>query len=209
MDATLAMHEAEASVAQLALVVRTHGEVERAVKTVRVRYRECLETLRVMTASVQCAGDDAAAWQSAGVYKEATTSYKHDTSGRLWLKTEGLMEDVSMVEAVALWKEIDLFKSWFPLCASSSVLARQGRVELIASIELSAGTLPIGKRDAVLHGYGVDALDDGFMLIIGTMDCSGSRSETTALNHRPQPPPLTIVPSLASSPRRASPMHPS
>ena len=27
--------------------------------------------------------------------------------------------------------------------------------------------LPLGQRDAVLHGYGVDVLSDGFMMVIG------------------------------------------
>lgn len=93
--------------------------------------------------------------------------YKHDDAGRLWLRTEGVMEDVSLLECVALWKEIDLFRQWFPLCTDSRVLAEQGRVELLAWIQLAAPGLPIGKRDAVLHGYGVDALNDGFMMIIG------------------------------------------
>ena len=84
-----------------------------------------------------------------------------------WLRTEGVMPDVSMLECVAMWKEADLFKQWFPLCTDSVTLAEQGRVELLAWMQLAAPGVPIGKRDAVLHGFGVDALADGFMMIIG------------------------------------------
>ena len=49
-----------------------------------------------------------------------------------------------------MWKEVDLFSRWFPLCKSSSTIASQGRVELLAHIEMGAGSLPLGKRDAVM-----------------------------------------------------------
>ena len=62
-------------------------------------------------------------WCPAAEFRGVTTAYRHDTAGRLWLRTEGVMEDVSLVEAVAMWKEIDLFQNWFPLCAASPRLA--------------------------------------------------------------------------------------
>ena len=69
-------------------------------------------------------------------------------------------------QCVSFWREADLFDRWFPMCSRSRVLKQMGRCEMLAWMELSP-TGPIGRRDAVLHGYGVDALDDGFMMILG------------------------------------------
>ena len=78
------------------------------------------------------------------------------------------MDGVGALECICLWRELDLFKTWFPMCVRSSMLERQGEVECVAHLELAAGgAVPLGNRDAVLHGYGVDALDDGFVLIRG------------------------------------------
>ena len=45
-----------------------------------------------------------------------------------------------------MWKEIDLFSLWFPLCSNARTLAQQGRVELLAWMDISAGALPIGRH---------------------------------------------------------------
>ena len=126
----------------------------------QVRYNEVLDALRVLSE-----GDDV--WKFAQSYRGVDSHYKHDEVGRLWLKTDGVMEGVDLLECVAMWREADLFDRWFPLCHESQVLAQQGRVEMLAYMKLAANGLPIGNRDAVLHGYGVDALDDGFMMILG------------------------------------------
>ena len=62
---------------------------------------------------------------------------------------------------------VRLLCRWFPLCSGARALSQQGRVELLAWLELSTPGLPLGQRDAVLHGYGVDVLSDGFMMVIG------------------------------------------
>ena len=160
LDAAVHAAPRDPHVLALQKELRTRPAAAAAVQTVRSRYAECVEALRVLSAGEEV-------WQFAQSFRGVTSHYKHDAAGRLWLRTEGVMEDVSMIECVALWKEIDLFSQWFPLCSESSVLAQQGRVELLAWMQLAAPGLPIGKRDAVLHGYGVDALDDGFMLVIG------------------------------------------
>ena len=209
LDVTIHRAPKDAAVGELQRALRAQGDVSRAVATVRTRYTECLDALRVLsepceaeagrsggvesgggggggraetrqpgssgpaaradanaTASESAAGD--ASWKFGQAFRGVSSHYKHDSAGRLWLRTEGMMEDVSMLECVALWKETDLFKTWFPLCQASKTLAAQGRVEQLAWMELSAPGLPIGKRDAVLHGYGVDALSEGgFMLILG------------------------------------------
>lgn len=53
--------------------------------------------------SSQCSAERVRGQIAAGEFRGVSSHYKHDSAGRLWLKTEGMMEDVSMVEAVALW----------------------------------------------------------------------------------------------------------
>ena len=160
LDAAVSTHPTAPHVLSMQQELRMKSTTSRAVQTVRSRYAECLDTLKVLSA-----GEDV--WQLSQEFRNVRTHYKHDDAGRLWLRTEGVMPDVSMLECVAMWKEADLFKQWFPLCTDSVTLAEQGRVELLAWMQLAAPGVPIGKRDAVLHGFGVDALADGFMMIIG------------------------------------------
>ena len=160
LDATVAVSPTHPAVVAMQQRLRAQEELSRAVATVRVRYNEVLDALRVLSE-----GDDV--WKFAQSYRGVDSHYKHDEVGRLWLKTDGVMEGVDLLECVAMWREADLFDRWFPLCHESQVLAQQGRVEMLAYMKLAANGLPIGNRDAVLHGYGVDALDDGFMMILG------------------------------------------
>ena len=160
LDATVAASPTHPAVVTMQQNLRAQRELSRAVATVRVRYNEVLDALRVLSE-----GDEV--WKFAQSYRGVESHYKHDEVGRLWLKTDGVMEGVDLLECVAMWREADLFDKWFPLCHQSSVLAQQGRVEMLAYMKLAAVGLPMGSRDAVLHGYGVDALDDGFMMILG------------------------------------------
>ena len=130
LDATVHAAPAAPAVVELQRALRVQGEVARAVATVRARYAECVGALRVLS-------EGADIWRFGSQFRGVTSHYKHDDAGRLWLRTEGVMDDVSMLECVALWKEIDLFDAWFPLCQSSKVLAAQGRVELLAWMELA------------------------------------------------------------------------
>ena len=140
--------------------LRGDPDTTQRLQTVRARYRECLEALRLL-------GQSSDGWAFAEEAHGATTHYRHDAAGRLWLRTEGVMKDIGCLECIALWKEVDLFDRWFPLCQGARALAAPGRVELLAWFELAVQGLPLGKRDAVLQGYGVDALSDGFMMVIG------------------------------------------
>ena len=131
LDAAVHAAPLDPHVLALQQELRTRPAAAAAVQTVRSRYAECVEALRVLSAGEEV-------WQFAQSFRGVTSHYKHDAAGRLWLRTEGVMEDVSMIECVALWKEIDLFSQWFPLCSESSVLAQQGRVELLAWMQLAA-----------------------------------------------------------------------
>ena len=37
------------------------------------------------------------------------TEYRHDSAGRLWLRTDGVMQTVSTLECLAMWREVGLF----------------------------------------------------------------------------------------------------
>lgn len=160
LDSCVARHPQHAAVCALQRMLRCDPARAARLQTTRGRYRECLDALRM--SSTESEG-----WLFAQEFRGVRTEYRHDSAGRLWLRTDGVMSGVSTLECLAMWREVDLFQRWFPLCLGSKVLAQQGRVETLAWVELSAGALPVGRRDMVLHGYGVDALADGFMMILG------------------------------------------
>jgi len=70
-----------------------------ALVRVRARYRECLEALRLL-------GQSSDGWAFAEEAHGATTHYRHDAAGRLWLRTEGVMDDIGCLECIAMWKEV-------------------------------------------------------------------------------------------------------
>ena len=54
-----------------------------------------------------------------------------------------------------------------PHPASSPLISPHLPSSPLISAAPALAALPLGRRDAVLHGYGVDALDEGLMLILG------------------------------------------
>ena len=66
-----------------------------------------------------------------------TTFYKIDPDGSLWVKMQGTMDDVGIMDQLATVREVDLFNKWVPFCSTSKLLTRLGIVELIAYFSVS------------------------------------------------------------------------
>jgi len=138
--------------------LRSDSEVSAALHTIRCRYKECTSALGHLTSSAE--------WTFAEEADGAVTRFRHDEAGRLWFKIDGLVE-TALLECLAMWKEVDLASSWFPFCERSDALQRQSWGESVATFRFSAGNgFPLGKREALLHHYLVDALDEGFLLLM-------------------------------------------
>lgn len=152
-------HPNEPAVQTMKQELRSDSTAARAVQTVRSRHHQSLEQLKMFDE-----GEDQ--WTHASEFRGVHSYYKHDKAGRLWLRTQGVMDGISMVDCMAMWKELDLCYRWFPMCTESKVVAEMARCESVSWTQLAAPGLPIGARDAVLHGYGVDCADDGFFMIV-------------------------------------------
>lgn len=61
-----------------------------------------------------------------------TTSYKHGDDGSIWVKLNGTMEGVRVIDQLATVREVDLYRYWIPFCDKSSLLKRIGIVEVLA-----------------------------------------------------------------------------
>ena len=99
LDACVSAEPHHAAVAALRRSLRGDPAATAALQTVRARYRECLEALRLL-------GQSSQGWTFAEAAHGATTHFRHDAAGRLWLRTEGVMHDIGCLECIALWKEV-------------------------------------------------------------------------------------------------------
>ena len=95
-----------------------------------------------------------------------STFYKVKEGERaIWVKMEGEMENLSVLQLAAVIREIDLFKTWMPFCSFSEVLRWYSRANVLAHLAIA---LPLFYRDAVLHAYACDTTgEDGSFLILG------------------------------------------
>lgn len=95
-----------------------------------------------------------------------TTYYKVEKGNRcLFVKMEGEMEDLSVVQLAAVIREIDLFKTWMPFCCVSNILRWYSRANVFAQLAIA---FPLFYRDSVVHAYACDTTaEDGSFLILG------------------------------------------
>lgn len=116
--------------------------------------------------SVGAASDWSVAYERRGI----VTRTARDDSGALWLRTAGTIEGASCTEVASLWREVDLFERWFPLCSASRSLGRPEPFDELAALELQLSVrLPIGvavglTRCLHVRSFGCDALEDGAVL---------------------------------------------
>ncbi|CAM9200624.1 unnamed protein product [Ectocarpus fasciculatus] len=143
------------------------AEVEQAHALLGGELKPLFDEVRQRAAECQSSLDD---WQSpdwlvAQTFMGITTFYKVDPDGSLWIKMHGTMDDVTVMDQLAVVREVDLFNKWVPFCDTSKLLKRLGIVELLVYFSMS---IPGVGRDCVLHAYGCDSvLETGCILIQG------------------------------------------
>jgi hypothetical protein len=89
--------------------------------------------------------------------------WKPGDGDTIWVKIDGEIKGPNVLDSLAVIKECDLWHTWVPFCNQSSCLKELGRVELLAHMTIS---IPMLKRDAVVHGFGVDMTEDGMLLVL-------------------------------------------
>ena len=107
--------------------------------------------------------------------------------GRMTLKIEGVIDGVKLGDVLAVWREIEHFDAWLPSCTGSRLLRSVGRGDVLFHMDISVlgGVLV---RDAVVHAYSVDALDEAScVLFIGKSVGAHDMPDATV------PPPVSGV----------------
>lgn len=84
----------------------------------------------------------------AQTFMGITTSYKNEPDGSLWVKLHGTMDNVRVIDQLAMVREVDLFRHWVPFCDKSILLKRVGIVEVLAHFN----TAVMGISRWVCHG---------------------------------------------------------
>ena len=155
------------------------SETRELLRETAVRIAEVREIIGL---SAQHSADSG--WVEAMTLFGITTSYMVLADGLLRVKLEGALEELPVLEQIAVLREADLFHEWIPFCSSSTVLHGISHNELIAHFNVYS---PLLSRDAVIHAYGVDCLqeEDGLVLLVVR-----SVSEFRGL---PLPPPLRSI----------------
>ena len=120
-------------------------------------------------------------WQLVGEFKGSRTYYSAHggNAGAMLCRTEGIIEGVPLRNVLAVWREVQLFDKWIPAVVEARVLRWIGPSEFLVWFDAWLGVL---YRDVVAHGYGVDLLHEGQLLIM----CSSV--ERDAFPDDPVPP---------------------
>jgi hypothetical protein len=79
-----------------------------------------------------------------------------EDDGSLSLKVDGTVNGCTMLECIAVWREVDLYNEWMPMCSEAKKLAQYGKSELIAWQK--TGVMPL-VRDMVVHAFGDVSMD--------------------------------------------------
>ena len=115
---------------------------------------------------------------------------KPTVSVRLRAELEG---DLSMVKLAAILYEHELFPRWIPFCKRATQLAQPSRFQKLLHIQEGFPFIvPIANRDCVLHGIGVDMLEEDSAVIILRSVPEGAAGE--ALVRKLAGPDATVPP---------------
>ena len=147
---------------------------------VRSRITTAVEALRLF--------QDDSGWQGSLEAFGSLTRYRRDTGadGRMTIRVDGVIETVSLGQVLAVWREVKHMDQWLPSCVGSRLIRLVGVSDVLFHLHFSV--LGLISRDAVMHAYAVDALDEAnAILIIG-------RSVTAMdMPTEPIPPPTDVV----------------
>ena len=143
----------------------------------RRRHTECKETLRLLRRPTQDDGGDGdGGWRLLSRHDGTETFVRRSADGMLWAKATGEVggggggggggrgggaPPVPLMRVLALFREVQLFREWYPHCVESETLAAPAQCERLFRMVMSVRVPLFGtvRYDLVPHAYGVDALE--------------------------------------------------
>lgn len=126
----------------------------------------------------------------------------------VYVKTEGVMEDIPLVCLCAALREIDLYKTWIPACSRSDIIRWKSKYVQTTSSFVSnyflqkwlhsfrsralihlAFSPPLLYRDAILEAFACDSMfEDGSFMVCETIYvhvCTNKESSHVSTACRP------------------------
>eukprot|EP00735_Rhodelphis_limneticus_P011262 TRINITY_DN4342_c0_g1::TRINITY_DN4342_c0_g1_i1::g.21167::m.21167 TRINITY_DN4342_c0_g1::TRINITY_DN4342_c0_g1_i1::g.21167 ORF type:complete len:596 (-),score=103.44,sp/Q7Z3T8/ZFY16_HUMAN/42.42/1e-16,FYVE/PF01363.16/5.4e-19,START/PF01852.14/9.8e-05,START/PF01852.14/3.7e+03,FYVE_2/PF02318.11/0.0024,RRP7/PF12923.2/0.14,RRP7/PF12923.2/1.2e+02,CRCB/PF02537.10/0.55,HypA/PF01155.14/1.1 TRINITY_DN4342_c0_g1_i1:238-1989(-) len=131
------------------------AEYQNDFSLLRERYAECTRAMDSFTK------EDG--WVFALDALGVKTYYQLADDGTVWLKMTSLLR-CPLFDLIAVVNETDLFHRWIPFCNDARRLKQLSRAHQVIYHALA---IPLFTRDAVLSAYGVDATDQGCVLLMG------------------------------------------
>lgn len=92
------------------------------------RVKEITDVISKSNGDAECA----ALWTLGSNFLGISTYYMRIGSNDIIIKLEGTMHNLPIFEQCAVIHEVDLFKSWVPLCDESILIEKIGKAELVA-----------------------------------------------------------------------------
>jgi hypothetical protein len=94
------------------------------------------------------------------------TYYKHDDeSGLISVLMKGDQDNLPVFEQMSVINEVDLYKTFIPMCSESCKVLTVSHGEMIAYFYINVAVL---SRDAAIHAYGIDCMEEyGTIVLVG------------------------------------------
>lgn len=105
-------------------------------------------------------------WTKAQTLFGITTYYRREADKTLSIKMEGVLHGVPIFEQLAVLKEIDLYHTWAPFCASSKCVATLTKCDTIGHVMCGFPSFGL-YRDACFRAVACDSMnEDGSIIIV-------------------------------------------
>jgi hypothetical protein len=126
-------------------------------------------------------------WSGAiDVLGSRTRFRRESSSGETTLRVDGVIDGVPLADVLAVWREVGLLSEWVPSCVESRLFSRIGRCDVLFSMGLNI--IGIISRNAILHGYAVNALDEaGCVMVLAKSVRAGETPPEAAAAFAPMP----------------------
>lgn len=130
------------------------------------RHAECKETLRLLRRPTHDGDGDGGGWRLLSRHDGTDTFVRRSADGMLWAKATGEVgggrgsPPVPLMRVLALFREVQLFREWYPNCVESETLAAPAQCERLFRMVMNVRIPLFGtvSYDLIPHAFGVDAL---------------------------------------------------
>jgi hypothetical protein len=109
---------------------------------------------------------DETKWTLGSQMFGVTTHYQVESDGNLLLRMEGVQDDLSFFDLVAVGFEMSLFSTWMPMCTRSELMKRIGMCEFGVKLEFGGPFPFMLTRDAFVHIFAADCLKENEKVVV-------------------------------------------